>query len=333
MKLVVVIPAYNEEKTIEQVVQNIPDQMPGVDQIQVAVIDDGSSDRTRELAEKAGAYVVRHPENRGVGAAFSTGIKTALKLAAEIIVNIDADGQFDPRDIPRLIAPILNGEAEFVTATRFSEKRLIPQMPLSKKYGNFMVRGIINYLTGMKFTDVSCGFRAYTRETALKLNLFGSFTYTQETFLNLVQKGIRIKEVPLKVRGEREFGKSRVANSILRYGLKSGSIILLAMRDIQPLSFFGWIGFTVLLLGLAGIGFVFIHWLKTGMTTPYQSVMLIAAVLLIVGFLLIIMALIAEMLGRLRKTQEEIVFLLRDQHYRGIEKEQEREAAKNKSSS
>jgi len=316
MKLVILIPAYNEEKTIEQVIKGIPGSIPGVDKIQAAVVDDGSSDRTAELAGRAGALVVRHPENRGVGAAFSTGISAALSMGADVIVNLDADGQFDPGDIPKIIAPVLSGEADFVTATRFGDKSLVPRMPLAKKYGNFMVRWIINFLTGKKFTDVSCGFRAYSRATALKLNLFGSFTYTQETFLNLVQKGIRMKEVPLKVRGEREFGQSRVAGSVLRYGLKSGSIILLAMRDIQPLSFFGWIGFGVCLLGLAGIGFVFGHWLMTGMTTPYQSLILIGAVLLIVGFMLIVMALIAEMMGRIRKTQEEIVFMLRDRYYR-----------------
>ena len=298
MKLVVLIPAFNEEKTIKQVIQGLPQQIPGIDEIQVAVIDDGSADRTKELAEKAGAVVVRHPENRGVGAAFTTGIRTALELGADIIVNIDADGQFNPLDIVKLLEPIQKDGAEFVTATRFGDKALIPKMPPAKKYGNFMVRGIINWMTKGNFTDVSCGFRAYTRDTALKLNLFGSFTYTQETFLNLVQKGIRIREVPLKVRGEREFGKSRVANSVIRYGLKSGSIILLAMRDLRPLSFFGWIGLSVIMLGVLAIGFVFSHWLMTHMTTPYQSLLLIGMVLLIVGFLLIVMALIAEMLDR-----------------------------------
>jgi glycosyltransferase involved in cell wall biosynthesis len=327
MKLVVVIPAFNEEKTIAQVISGIPSTIPGVSKVRVMVVDDGSKDRTRELAEQAGATVVRHPENRGVGAAFVTGIKSALAAGADCIVNIDADGQFNPNDISKLIEPVVRGEADFVTATRFGDKSLIPKMPLVKKYGNFMVRGIINYLTGGNFTDVSCGFRAYTRETALKLNLFGSFTYTQETFINLVQKGIRIKEVPLKVRGEREFGKSRVAGSVLRYGLKSGSIILLAMRDIKPMSFFGWIGFSVTLLGMAVIGFVFVHWLKTNMTTPYQSLILVGAVILIVGFLLIVMALLADMLGRMRKTQEEILLILRDQYYRRLEKEDKSEAA------
>ncbi len=320
MKLVIIIPAYNEEKTIAQVISAIPAEISGVDRIRVVVIDDGSKDRTRELAEKAGALVVSHPENQGVGAAFSTGLRTALALGADLIVNIDADGQLDPRDIPHLLEPVLSGRADFATATRFANHELMPKMPAVKKYGNFMVRSIINFFTGKHFTDVSCGFRAYTRETALKLNLFGSFTYTQETFLNLVVKGVRMTEVPLKIRGEREFGKSRVANSVLRYGLKSGSIIILALRDLKPLSFFGWIGSLFIVLGAAGFTFVFIHWLLTRMTTPFQSLILVGAVFLILGLLLIVMALIADMLGRIRKNQEELLFILRDQYFRGLEK-------------
>jgi len=273
MKLVVIIPAYNEEPTITQVIQGIPREIPGVKEIQVVVVDDGSTDRTAQLAEEAGAIVVKHPQNLGVGKAFSTGIKTALELGADLIVNIDGDGQFNPRDIPRLIEPILKNQADFVTASRFADKSLIPKMPWIKKYGNYLVRAIINFLTGKKFTDVSCGFRAYSRETALKLNLFGSFTYTQETFLNLVEKEVRIKEIPLEVQGERRFGKSKVAHSVLRYGLKAGGIILLALRDIKPLRFFGWMGLGTSLLGVGGIGVVFVHWLFTHRTSPYQSLL------------------------------------------------------------
>ncbi len=329
MKLVIIIPANNEEKTIGTVIRAIPTRMEGVDRIQVVVVDDGSIDRTKELSEQAGAMVFRHPENRGVGAAFSSGLRIALGLGADLIVNIDADGQLDPKDIPKLLEPILKGEAEFATATRFGDRDLMPRMPLVKKYGNFMVRSIINFLTGKKFTDVSCGFRAYTRETALKLNLFGAFTYTQETFLNLVGKGVRIKEVPLQVRGEREFGKSRVANNVLRYGLKSGSIIILALRDLKPLSFFGWIGSAITLLGVFCFGFVFVHWLLTRMTTPFQSLILVGAVFLILGFLLIVMALIADMLGRIRKIQEEILFLLRDEYFQRKQKETGDETPRN----
>jgi len=329
MKLVIIIPAYNEEKTIARVIRAIPATIAGVNQIQVVVVDDGSTDQTKALAEKAGAMVFRHSENKGVGSAFGSGLRTALGLGADLIVNIDADGQFNPEDIPGLLAPLLKGEADFATATRFQDQSLIPEMPLAKKYGNFMVRSIINFLTGKQFTDVSCGFRAYTRETALKLNLFGSFTYTQETFLNLVEKGVRIKEVPLQIKGEREFGKSRVANSVLRYGLKSGSIIILALRDLKPLSFFGWIGTAISFLGVFAFGFVFIHWLLTKMTTPYQSLIPVGAVFLILGFLLIVMALIADMLGRIRKTQDEILFILRDQYFRKREKESSDEAGKN----
>jgi len=322
MKLVVIIPAYNEEKTISQVIEQIPKKIEGIDDIEVIVIDDGSTDATAQLAEKAGAIVIQHKENLGVGKAFSTGIENALQRGADIIVNIDGDGQFDPKDIPKLIEPILKGEADFVTASRFKDKSLVPKMPLIKKWGNYIVRAIINLLTGENFTDVACGFRAYSRQTALKLNLFGSFTYTQETFLNLVEKGVRIKEIPLKVKGQREFGESKVAKSVLRYGIKAGSIILLALRDLKPLSFFGWIGIFTSLLGLAGIGFVFVHWLLTSKTSPYQSLLLAGAVLLIVGFLLIVLALIADMMGRIRKNQENILYMLKELHYQsGREKE------------
>jgi glycosyltransferase involved in cell wall biosynthesis len=309
VKLVIIIPALNEEASIQSVIKSIPENLPGFDQVQSIVVDDGSTDRTAELAQAAGAKVVSHGQNRGVGAAFSTGIQAALTAGADLIVNMDGDGQFDPQTIPGLVQPILDVQADFVTCTRFADKKNIPSMPWVKRYGNRMVAGIINILTGGHFTDVSCGFRAYTRETALRLNLFGEFTYTQESFLDLVQKRVIIKEVPLLVRGEREFGKSRVASSIPRYALRAGSIILLALRDMRPLTFFGLPGFIAIILGLIAGGFVLGHWLATGQTTPYQSLITLSAVLLIIGFLLGILALIADMLGRIRSNQEQILYL------------------------
>ncbi len=311
MKLLVIIPALNEEASIQSVIGAIPKSFPGVDAIETIVIDDGSTDRTAELAEEAGAQVVRHGRNRGVGAAFSTGLHAALAAGADIVVNMDGDGQFDPGTIPELVRPVLEDRADFVTCTRFAKRELVPEMPWIKRSGNRIVAGIINLLTGHEFTDVSCGFRAYSRETALKLNLFGDFTYTQETFLDLVQKRVRIAEVPLPVRGEREFGESRVASSVTRYAARAGSIILLALRDTRPLIFFGLMGLIVIFLGLTAGGFVLGHWIATGQTTPYQSVIILSAVLLILGFLLVVLALIADMLGRIRRNQDHILYLLR----------------------
>lgn len=316
MKLVVILPALNEAATVGRVVQALPRAIPGVDEVEAIVIDDGSTDATAETARAAGARVISFGRNRGLGRAFAAGIEAALAAGADLIVNIDADGQFDPGTIPELIRPLLEGKAEFATCTRFARKELVPQMPWLKRWGNAVLAWGISRLTGRRFTDVACGYRAYTRETALRLNLFGDFTYTQETFLDLVRKQVPMTEVPLPVRGEREFGQSRIADSLLRYGLRAGSIILLALRDTRPLTFFGSIGAGVSLLGVLAGGFVASHWLATGHTSPYQSLVTVSALLLILGFLLIVLALVADMLGRLRRNQEEILYLQKKSNFR-----------------
>ena len=311
-KLVVILPALNEEKTVADVIRRIPRQIPGIGQVHVVVVDDGSTDATATLARQAGAHVVSHPSRRGVGAAFATGIETALRMGADYIVNMDADGQFNPADIPALLQPLLDGRADFATCTRFARKDLEPEMPWVKKWGNRLMCRIINWIIwGGHFTDVSCGFRAYSRETALRLNLFGTFTYTQETFIDLAAKGIRMVEVPLKVRGVREHGKSRVASNLWRYGTNALLIILRSMRDIRPLKFFGLISLILMVLGVVSGGFVFCWWLGTGGTSPFKSVLIGSATFLIVGFLVGILALLADMLGRMRKNQEQLLVLLK----------------------
>ncbi|MFW5798708.1 MAG: glycosyltransferase family 2 protein, partial [Planctomycetota bacterium] len=251
--------------------------------------------------------------NRGVGAAFRTGIETALARGADIMVNMDADGQFNPADIPTLIDPILEGDADMVTCTRFGKPEFVPTMPAVKRWGNKQMCRLVNFITwGSHYTDVSCGFRAYSRETALKLTLFGDFTYTQESFIDLIGKGVHIVEVPLKVRGVREHGKSRVASNLWKYGTNAAAIILRAARDIRPLAFFGSIGAVFLALGVLCGLFVFTHWCFTGRTSPFQSVLLGSGVFLILGFAMIMLALIADMLGRQRKLVEQVLQQLRD---------------------
>ncbi|MFO8056732.1 MAG: glycosyltransferase family 2 protein [bacterium] len=315
MKLVILIPALNEQATIGEVLDGIPSEIPEIDELEKIVIDDGSTDRTAELAREKGASVISHPENRGVGAAFNTGIHQAITAGADVIVNMDGDGQFDPSTIPELIMPIVEDRADFVTCTRFKKPELVPKMPAVKRWGNAWMSRIISTVTGKKFTDVSCGFRAYTRDTVLRLNLFGDFTYTQESFLDLARKNVRMTEVPLPVRGEREFGQSRVASSISRYALRAGSIILLALRDTRPLMFFGLIGLAITALGAGSGGALFIRWLIIGKTSPFQSVVTLSAVLLIIGGLLIVLALVADMLGRIRKNQDHLLYLQKKQIY------------------
>lgn len=317
--LAVVIPALNEEKTISSVIAQIPKNIGGIDRISVIAVNDGSTDSTAQKAQEMSATVVHHPYPMGVGAAFHSGMKKALEMGAEYIVNIDADGQFNPQDIPTLLAPIMDGKAQFVTATRFAKPEFMPEMPAIKVWGNKMMVRIVNAITGKKFTDVSCGFRAYSREAALRLTLFGRFTYTQESCIDLAFKGIAMTEVPLKVRGEREFGKSRVASNLWKYAVKSASIIFRAARDYQSFYFMGVPGIIILVLGIIAGVFVTIHFLATGQTYPYRSLVTASGMLVIVGLLLFFISLLADMTHRNRILIEEMLYLARKKAYDGNE--------------
>ena len=318
--LAVIIPALNEEKTLGSAIENISQDIAGIDTVKVIVVDDGSTDNTVVIAREYGAHVVSHESNLGVGAAFHTGLREALKMGADVIVNIDADGQFNPQDIAKLIEPIISNRAEFVTASRFAKKELIPQMPKVKLIGNLLMTKLINFITKKKFTDVSCGFRAYARDAALKLTLFGRFTYTQESFIDLAFKNIVMTEVPLKIRGEREHGHSRVANNLWRYGLKTATIIFRAARDYRPHYFFGLPGLIIFSSGFASGVFLLQHFIRTGHTSPYRSLVQLSGVLIIVGFLLLFLSLLADMMYRNRIIAEESVYHARRASYGSTEK-------------
>jgi glycosyltransferase involved in cell wall biosynthesis len=329
MKLVVTIPALNEEKTIYQVVSGVPRDIAGIDETEVIVINDGSTDNTAKEALRAGAIVVSLPGKGGLGHVFRTGLERAMRRGADIIVNIDGDGQFNPADIRKLIAPILDDNADFVTCSRFSDPALRPKMPIVKYYGNQWVTGIINWICGgTSFTDVSCGFRAFNREAAYRMTLFGRFTYTQECFIDLFSKGLRMAEVPLKVRGVREHGKSRIASSIFKYATNSFPIILRAMRDIQPLKFFGGIAalfglLGVLIGGFVGVWYIFNTETIKGKevieiihkTTPFTGLIPVASALVFLSFLMGVLALLADMMGRHRRISEEMLYLARRRVY------------------
>jgi glycosyltransferase involved in cell wall biosynthesis len=316
MKLIVTVPALNEEKTIAQVVSGVPRNIPGITQTEVIVLNDGSTDQTAKIATKAGALVINIVGRPGLGTVFRTGLERAMRRGADIIVNIDGDMQFNPADITKLVQPLLTDEADFVTCSRFSDPSLMPTMPGVKYWGNKVVTRIINWVCGgTNFSDVSCGFRAFNREAAYRMTLFGRFTYTQECFIDLFGKGLRIAEVPLKVRGVREHGKSRIASSIWKYATNSLPIILRAMRDIQPLKFFGGIG---AIIGLPGIGialFVTGRYIHRHKTSPFTSLIPISGAMIVVGFLLFVLALLADMLARHRRISEELLYLTRRRVY------------------
>ena len=305
--LVVLIPALNEEKTIGSVIRAIPRNIAGLGKALVLVVDDGSIDRTVQKSRLAKAdKIVSHGVNEGLGIAFKTGIENALEMGADIIVNIDADGQFNPGDIKKIIEPILSGKADVVTCSRFKRKAFEPKMPFVKRLGNKLFTKMINLFTKSSFTDTQCGFRAYSREAALRLNLFAKFTYTQETLIDLINNGMRIEEVACKVRGQRE-GQSRVVKSWYGYGAKALTIVVRTLRDYKPMLFFGGLGAILFLAGVIGVLY---YWIFSPLPTPGWIVYGIG-LLIMLGFLLMILALIADMLDRQRRIQEEILYRLR----------------------
>jgi glycosyltransferase involved in cell wall biosynthesis len=311
------LPALDEEKTVAGVIRGIPRELPGITRVQVLVVDDGSRDRTAAEAEAAGAGVARHEFTRGVGAAFGTGLRHAIAGGFDLMVSIDADGQFDPADIPTLIEPVRSGRADFSSASRFLDRDFEPQMPALKRWGNGMMARLVSRLAGQKFHDVSCGMRCYSRSAMLSLNPIGRFTYTQEVFLNLAFKQLRIAEVPLAVRGERAYGTSRVAGNLWRYALNTSGIIFRCYRDYRPLAFFGSMALTLGLAGSGLVGFLGFHYLQTGSFSPHKWAGFSGAAALVLGLLALFMGLIGDMLNRHRIYLEELLYRERERSTRG----------------
>lgn len=316
MKLIIIIPAYNEEKTIASVIRGIPLNISGISDKKIVVIDDGSTDNTRGLAEKAGAEVVSHSENKGLGVAFSTGIKEALLRKADVMVTLDADGQFDSQEIPKVSEDILRRGADVVLGSRFMEGYQNVDVPPIRLIGNRLMAKFISWICGKHFSDVSCGFRAYSKEALLHLNLFGNFTYTQEVILNLNFKNLKVVEVPI---GVKYFPKraSFVSGNLLKYISQAMKIIFRTVLDYKPLKVFGGIGATFFILGLLLDLMIFSVFLETGQFTPYKFIGILGLLLNTAGVLLIIIGLIADMLNRTRLTQERILYYQKEKLYYG----------------
>jgi glycosyltransferase involved in cell wall biosynthesis len=276
------------------------------------VVDDGSRDATAQEAIAAGAELIRHPSPRGVGAAFASALRRAVEIGADLLVSIDADGQFDPADIRALVRPVLDGEADFATASRFVDPALAPDMPPLKRWGNRMMARLVSRLAGQRFHDVSCGLRCYSRRAALSLNPMGRFTYTQEVFLTLAFKQLRIAEVPVRVRGEREFGQSRVADNLWKYALHTSGIIFRCYRDYQPMRLFG-VAALALAAGAAALGgFLLLHWAATGGLSPHKWAGFASAALFGLAVLALAVGLVGDMLNRQRVYLEELLYRQRD---------------------
>ncbi len=305
------MPALNEAATIGAVLGRVPRTLPGIAEITMLVIDDGSTDDTVAISRAAGAQVISHGRNLGVGTALQTGLAEALRRGVDLAVNIDSDGQFAPEDIARIVVPVVEDRADFVTASRFLDPGLVPDMPGVKRLGNWGMARIISTLIGQSFEDVSCGFRCYGREAMLRLVLLGRFTYTQESFLVLSQKGLRLLEMPMKVRGVREFGKSRIASNLFKYAWRTLGIIFGFIRDYSPgILFDNLTG--LLLAGTLGFG-GFFSWnrLSSGQFSPHIWAGFVAAFLLGLALLVFGLGQIALMVSRLRSVQEQQLYLVR----------------------
>lgn len=305
-RILVIIPAFNEAATIGDTIRAIPAYIDTV-----IVVDDGSADATAAIAAERGALVRRHARNRGVGSAFNTGIRAARELDPDIVVNLDADGQFNPADITALVDPIIAGEAEFVTASRFRDASLTPKMSAAKLWGNKMMARLISGMAEQKFYDVSCGFRAYSREALNHLNLFGKFTYTQESFLNFAFKDISILEVPISVRGKRAHGESRVASNLFKYGYYTTKIIVRTLRDYRPFRFFAAISLALFIIGLGFAAFLGVHYVRSGSFTPHKWAGFTAGFFALISALSLVLGFVLDMFARMRFNQEQILYHLR----------------------
>jgi glycosyltransferase involved in cell wall biosynthesis len=308
MKLIITIPAYNEESSIGKVIKEIPREIEGINNIQILVINDGSTDHTSEVAIQAGAdKIFSHKHNMGLAKTFRDGLNEALEMGADIIVNTDADFQYNGAEIPKLIKPILEGRADIVLGDRQVEH--LDHMPRGNLWGNKLATSVIRWVTGLPIRDAQTGFRAFSREAALRMNLTGDYTYTQETIIQAANKHLKIEQIPIEFR--RREGDSRLISSIFRYARSAGITIFRSFGAYHPFTVFSIIGFGCIVLGLI-FGFkVIIHFLTTGMVTPYLPSALLTTVLVIVGSLAILFGLLADMIRTQRMLSEEILYRLK----------------------
>jgi glycosyltransferase involved in cell wall biosynthesis len=305
VKLVITIPAYNEENTISHVIEEISSSINGNGSTEIIVVDDGSSDATASKAIKAGAHeVVSHKANRGLGISFRDGREAALKRDADIIVNIDADGQYNPAQIPALIKPISEGKTDVVLGWRDISN--LEFMPKGKKIGNKIATWLTSRLLGLPIKDAQTGFRAFSKEAAQRLNLGGKYTYVQETLIQAHHKGLLIAQVPIEFR--RRDGKSRLIPSLGTYALRAGSIIFGTYRDYYPIKFFSTVGGILVMLSLAFGIRILVHFSQTGMVSPYIPSAILASLLMIVGLGTGALGIFIHMINNQRRLIEEILY-------------------------
>ncbi|HZD11102.1 MAG TPA: glycosyltransferase family 2 protein [Candidatus Binatia bacterium] len=309
MRLVIQIPCYNEAATLAAALVGIPSTIPGVTCIETLVIDDGSVDDTVSVARRLGVdYIVQHGQNRGLARAFQTGLDYALRLGADVIVNTDGDNQYVAAEIPRLVAPVLSGEADVVIGDRQPQhnrhfsfiKRWL------QKWGSWTVRNI----SGTDVPDAASGFRAYSREAALRLNVLSQYSYTLETIIQAGKLGLVVISIPVKTNAPTR--PSRLQRNMWHFIKEQGGTILRIYAFYEPLRTFTYLAIPFLLAG-AGLWLRFLAYylfLRLQADRFIQSVT-IGTGLLVVGVLIFVFGILADIAGKHRQLTQEVLYRLK----------------------
>jgi glycosyltransferase involved in cell wall biosynthesis len=307
VKLVIQIPCYNEEKTLPITLEELPRVLPGIDAIEYLVVDDGSKDRTVEVASSLGVHhIVRHRRNRGLAAAFQTGIEAALDARADIIVNTDADNQYFAPDIARLVEPILLGEADIVVGDRGVSE--LEHFSPWKRFLQRMGSWVVERAAGIPIPDATSGFRAFSREAALRLTVLSDYTYTLETLIQAGIRGMTVRFVPIRTNAQTR--KSRLIRSVPSFIWLSAATILRFYTMYRPLRVFLGLGAALIAAAML-LGVRFLYFWSMGQGQGKIQSLILAAILSIVGFQVCLIGLIADAISMNRKMAEETLYLAR----------------------
>ena len=311
MKLIIQIPCYNEEATLGLTLSELPHELPGIDQVEWLIINDGSRDRTLEVAQANGVdHIVDFQRNQGLAKAFMAGLEASLEAGADIIVNTDADNQYCAADIPKLIVPILEGRAEIVIGARPIQE--IKHFSPIKKFLQWLGSFVVRLASNTQIPDAPSGFRAISREAALQLNVFNEYTYTLETIIQAGQRGLTITSVPIRTNGY--LRPSRLVKSISAYVQHSVLTILRVFMTYRPLQFFTLLGSIPFSLGfLLCCRWLLLFWGIMGDDPAKSRVpsLVLAAILILIGVQFWIFGLVADLMSVNRQLLEDIQLRLR----------------------
>tara|TARA_B100000161_G_scaffold258357_1_gene223213 strand:+ start:1806 stop:2750 length:945 start_codon:yes stop_codon:yes gene_type:complete len=309
MKLIIQLPCFNEEENLPKTIADLPKEVDGFDEVEYLVIDDGSTDKTFEVAKKIGVHhIIQLGSNRGLATAFKLGIEYSLDLGADVIVNTDGDNQYCANDIPKLIKPIIEKKADMVIGCR--PIRNHPEFGLRKKilqvFGSWALRKISN--TNVR--DAASGFRAFSRETCQRLNIFSQFSYTMESLIQAGNNGLRLASVDIRV--NKKTRESRLFKNIPEFIFKSGSTILLMFLLYRPGRFFTLCSCFFLIPSLLlGVRFLYLINFYADSSRTYIPSLILLSILALAGFLLISIGLIGIKIKALRQIQHEILYITR----------------------